>query len=164
MVFCTPKNRISTILMDRGIFLKACNFCAYQERTQDEVRRKLQEWKIYGEPAEEIISELIQENFLNEERFSKIFAGSKFRVKKWGKRKILLELKRRGLTDYCIKKGMAEIDEEEYLLVLQALLHKKLHSLRAESNPFVKNQKAAKYAMQKGYESNLIWEILKKND
>ncbi len=164
MVFCTPKNLISTILMDRGIFLKACNFCVYQERTQDEVRQKLQEWHTYGEPAEEIISELIQENFLNEERFSKVYAGSKFRVKKWGRRKILLELKKRGLTDYCIKKGMSEIDEEEYFLVLQALLHKKLHSLRTESNPFVKNQKAAKYAMQKGYESNLIWEILKKND
>lgn len=150
--------------MDRDVFLKACNFCVYQERTQDEVRQRLKEWSVYGEEAELIISELIQENFVNEERFSKVFAGSKFRVKKWGRIKIRLELKKRRLTEYCIKKGMAEIDEEEYYLVLQALLHKKLHSLRTESNPFIKNQKAAKYAIQKGYESGLIWEILKKNN
>lgn len=164
MVFCSLKNGISIILMDRDVFLKACNFCVYQERTQDEVRQRLKEWSVYGEEAELIISELIQENFVNEERFSKVFAGSKFRVKKWGRIKIRLELKKRRLTEYCIKKGMAEIDEEEYYLVLQALLHKKLHSLRTESNPFIKNQKAAKYAIQKGYESGLIWEILKKNN
>lgn len=147
--------------MDKNILLKACNYCAYQERTHDEVRQRLKDWNVFGDEAEEIISELITENFINEERFAKIYAGSKFRVKKWGRNKILQELKRRKLSDYCIKKGLEEIDEEEYFLVLQALLHKKLHSLRTEPNEFIRNKKAADYAMRKGFEGDLVWEILK---
>ncbi len=147
--------------MDKQILLKACNFCAYQERTQDEVRQKLKDWKVFDHEAEDIIAELITENFINEERFAKIYAGSKFRVKKWGRNKILGELKRRGLSDYCISSGMKEIDAEEYFLVLQALLHKKLHSLRSETNEFVKKKKAADYAMRKGFEGDLVWDVLK---
>jgi regulatory protein len=147
--------------MDKNILLKACNYCAYQERTQDEVRQRLKDWNVFGDDAEEIIAELITENFLNEERFAKTYAGSKFRVKKWGRNKILQELKRRNLSDYCIKKGLEEIDEEEYFLVLQALLHKKLHSLRTEPNEFIKKKKASEYAMRKGFEGDLVWEILK---
>ncbi|MGR3811670.1 regulatory protein RecX [Jiulongibacter sp. NS-SX5] len=147
--------------MDKLILLKACNYCAYQERTHDEVRQRMADWKVYGDEAEEIIAELITENFLNEERFAKTYAGSKFRVKKWGRNKILQELKRRKLSDYCIKKGMEEIDDEEYFLVLQALLHKKLHNLRTETNEFIRNKKAADYAMRKGFEAGLIWDILR---
>ena len=150
--------------MDRNIFLKACNFCAYQERTQDEVRKRLKEWHVFGDEAEETITELIGENYINEERFAKIYAGSKFRVKKWGRIKIQQELKIKRLTPYCIKKGMQEIDTEEYYIVLQALLHKKLHALRSEINSFVRKQKAATYAVRKGYESQLIWEILEEID
>ncbi len=147
--------------MDKQILLKACNFCAYQERTQDEVRQKLKDWKVFDHEAEDIIAELITENFINEERFAKTYAGSKFRVKKWGRNKILGELKRRGLSDYCISSGMKEIDAEEYFLVLQALLHKKLHSLRSETNEFVKKKKAADYAMRKGFEGDLVWDVLR---
>ncbi|MCR9065538.1 MAG: RecX family transcriptional regulator [Cytophagales bacterium] len=147
--------------MDKQILLKACNFCAYQERTQDEVRQKLKDWKVFDHEAEDVIAELITENFINEERFAKTYAGSKFRVKKWGRNKILGELKRRGLSDYCISSGMKEIDAEEYFLVLQALLHKKLHSLRSETNEFVKKKKAADYAMRKGFEGDLVWDVLR---
>ncbi|MFT5883583.1 MAG: regulatory protein [Arcticibacterium sp.] len=150
--------------MDNKIFLKACNFCVYQERTQDEVRTRLKEWQVYGDEVEEIIAKLILENFISEERFAKIYAGSKFRVKKWGKRKILQELKFKRLSPYCIKKGLQEIDDDEYYLVLQALLHKKLHALRNETNSFVRKQKASVYAFRKGYESQLIWEILEHID
>ncbi len=147
--------------MDKQILLKACNFCAYQERTQNEVRQKLKDWKVFDHEAEDIIAELITENFINEERFAKTYAGSKFRVKKWGRNKILGELKRRGLSDYCISSGMKEIDAEEYFLVLQALLHKRLHSLRSETNEFVKKKKAADYAMRKGFEGDLVWDVLR---
>ncbi len=146
--------------MDRSIYLKACSYCAYQERTQNEVRERLKDWHVFGEEAEEIISELIQENFINEERFAKVYAGSKFRVKKWGKLKIRRALYLKQISDYCILKGMAEIDEEEYKLVLQALIYKKIHSLKAIENQFERNRKVANYVIQKGYESPLIWEIL----
>lgn len=147
--------------MDKQVLLKACSFCAYQERTQAEVREKLNGWKVYGDEAEEIIVELIQENFLNEERFAKVYAGSKFRVKKWGRNKIKMAMKLKKLSDYCIQKGLEEIDEKEYFLVLQALLHKKLHSVRAEPNEYIRKKKAADYAMRKGYEGDLVWDVLR---
>lgn len=147
--------------MDRPTFLKAASFCAYQERTQDEVRQRLKEWNTWGDEAEEIISELIQENFLNEERFAKTFAGSKFRVKKWGRRKIMFELKKRRLSDYCIKAGMNEIDDEDYYETLKTLIEKKKHDYRKEENEYKLNQKVATFLVGKGYESGLIWEILR---
>lgn len=146
--------------MDRNIFLKACSYCAYQERTQDEVRERLKKWKVWGEEAEEIISELIQENFLNEERFAKVFAGSKFRVKKWGRRKIEMELKRRRLSPYCIRQGMAEIEDDSYRQALTELLEKKARLLN-EKDIFLKRQKLYRYAAGKGYEGGLIGEVLK---
>lgn len=147
--------------MDRPIFLKAASFCAYQERTQDEVRQRLKDWNVWGDEAEEIIGELIVENFINEERFAKVFAGSKFRVKKWGRRKIMFELKKRRLSDYCIKAGMNEIDEEDYYETLKTLIEKKKHDYRKEENEYKLNQKVAQFLVGKGYESGLVWEILR---
>lgn len=147
--------------MDRPIFLKAASYCAYQERTQDEVRQRLKDWNVWGDEAEEIIGELIVENFLNEERFAKTFAGSKFRVKKWGRRKIMFELKKRKLSDYCIKAGMSEIDDEDYYETLKTLIEKKKQDYRSEKNEYKLNQKVAQFAVGKGYESTLIWEILR---
>ncbi len=146
--------------MERDVFLKICNFCVYQERSQEEIRQKLATWNISGDEAEEIISELITENFLNEERFAKQYAGGKFRVKKWGRLKIRSELKRKSITDKCIQIALKEIDEEDYFLVLQALLFKKMHALKTEQNLFLRKSKAASYALQKGFESHLIREVL----
>jgi regulatory protein len=146
--------------MDNKIFLKACSYCAYQERTHQEVRERLSEWHVWGDESEEIISKLIEENFLNEERFAKAFAGGKFRVKKWGRRKILFELKARKLSPYCIKVAMQEISDEDYWETLQELASKKLNDLRTERSVPVKNQKIARYLMGKGYESDLIWEAI----
>src|ERR1700742_4248902 len=93
--------------------VKAEAWCAYQERCQQEVRDKLYSWGLHNAEVEPVIAELISKNFLNEERFAKAFAGGKFRIKKWGRVNIRLELKRRKLSEYCIKKGLAEIDEDD---------------------------------------------------
>ena len=95
--------------------LKAAGYCAYQERCHEEVREKLSEWGIYGEDAGNILLQLIGQNYLNEERFAKAFAGGKFRTKRWGRIKITLELKARKVSDYCIHDAMKEIDEELYI-------------------------------------------------
>ena len=145
----------------KQFLVKAANFCVYQERTQAEVRERLREWQVLGDEAEAIIAYLISENYLNEERFAKTFAGGKFRVKKWGRQKIKHELKLRRLSTYCINVAMAEIDDEEYIETLKELLEKKQRELRTESNPLVKKQKMARYAMSKGYENELIWQIIK---
>jgi regulatory protein len=86
--------------------IKAQMSCAYQERCQQEIRDKLYEWGLHSNEVENIIADLISTNFLNEERFAKAFAGGKFRIKKWGKVKIKIELKKRKISDYCIRKGL----------------------------------------------------------
>lgn len=151
------------IIMDRLLLQKAASFCAYQERTQDEVRCRLQKWGVTGDEAEEIITELIIQKYLSEERFAQTYAGSKFRQKNWGRLKIKLELNRRGLTEYTINKGMSEITDEDYEKSLNELLFKKKTLLqRTESNPLKLKQKLVRFALGKGYESDLVWKMIDK--
>ncbi len=140
---------------------KLMKYCAYQERTHQEAREKLHELGVYGDDAEVLIVQLIEENFLNEERYAKAFAGGKFRVMHWGRQKILYALKQKKISDYCIKKGMAEIEEADYLATLQKLLQKKYTALASqEPNQAVLKQKIALYLTSKGFESELIWREL----
>lgn len=144
--------------MDRLILQKAASYCAYQERTQDEVKQRLKKWDVWGEEADEIIAELISMNYLSEERFAKTYAGGKFRVKNWGRMKIRQELHRRGLSEYSIQKGMNEIQDEAYVAGLKELLgKKKLLLAKTETDPFKLKQKLARFALGKGYESELVW-------
>lgn len=134
-------------------------FCAYQERTQQEVRERLKEWGIFGDDAEEVIAELIQQNYLNEERFAKSFAGGKFRVKGWGRRKIKQQLQQRGISGYNLDQAMKEIAPDDYRETLTDLLEKKRQSL-SDDNPLIVKQKLVRYALSKGYESELIFTVL----
>lgn len=147
--------------MDRLILQKAASYCAYQERTQDEVKQRLKKWNVWGDEADEIIAELISMNYLSEERFAKTYAGGKFRIKNWGRMKIRQELNRRGLSTYSIEKGMDEIADEDYVAGLQELLAKKRNLLsKTETDPFKLKQKLARFALGKGYESELVWKEL----
>ncbi len=147
--------------MDRLILQKAASYCAYQERTQDEVKQRLKKWNVWGDEADEIIAELISMNYLSEERFAKTYAGGKFRVKNWGRMKIRQELNRRGLSSYSIEKGMNEIGDADYVAGLRELLSKKRNLLsKTETDPFKLKQKLARFALGKGYESELVWKEL----
>lgn len=143
--------------------LRLQRYCVYQDRCHSEVEDKLREIGIYGESADEIVIELINENFLNEERFARSYARGKFRLKKWGRMKIQQNLKMKKVSKYCIKKGMLEIEEPEYMEVLEKILIKKLGEYKAP-NFYQKKQKAGKYAIIKGYESSLVWNILSQFD
>ncbi len=147
-------------MIRKDMLVKAANYCAYQERTQAEVRERLQQWGVFGDEAEEIIVYLIEENYLNEGRFAKIFAGGKFRVKHWGRKKILHELKARKLSPHAIREAMAEIEDNDYLATLNELISKKRHELRTEKHPQILKQKLARFAIGKGYESDLVWEVI----
>ena len=136
------------------------HYCAYQERCQQEVRNKLYELGGYPNDIEQIIAELIEKNFLNEERFAKAFAGGKFRIKKWGKVKIISQLKFKQISAYCIKAALQQIDEDDYLQTLKMVLLKKNKNYAAASP--MQKQQLAKYAMQKGFEPDLTWKELKK--
>ena len=138
-------------------------YCAYQERTQQEARDKFYELGLHQREVEFGISALIEEGFLNEERFSIAFAGGKFRVKQWGKNKIKDALRQRKISDYCIRKALAGIDDVEYLKTLAKVINTKSRLVK-ESNAFKRNYKIAQYAISRGFENDLVWDILKSDD
>lgn len=135
--------------------LKAQRFCAYQDRCHQEVRFKLLEWGVFGDDLENVLMELIQERFLDEERFARSFTRGKFRIKQWGRIRILQELKRRDISDYCIRAGMSEIEEEDYIQTLFSILEKKHKLLPEEMPPFEKTQKLVRHALTRGFEPEL---------
>ena len=142
--------------------LKIASYCAYQERCQQEVKTKLYSYDLFTNEVGELLAWLITENFVNEERFAKAFAGGKFRVKKWGKFKITQALKQKDISDYCIKKGLEEIGTEDYWFTIKELAIKKTneYSLRI-SNQYQLKDKTAKHIISKGFEPNLVWDALK---
>ncbi len=153
--------------MSSSDILKLRHYCAYQERCHMEVREKCRELKLYGEEAEAAIAHLVEEGFLNEERYAKAFAGGKFRMQQWGKKKISQALKQKQISDYCIRKGLAEIDAGAYEQTLMNLAERKYASLRSEQ--YLKRRyKTLQYLLQKGYEHELaqdaIEQIAKKED
>lgn len=142
---------------------KIYNFCAYQERTQKEVRNRLYEYGLGATEIEAMIADLISENFINEERFALSFAGGKFRIKKWGRLKIISELKSKGLSDYCLRQAIKAIDEDEYNDTLLYLIDKKA-LLEKEKDIFRKKNKIASYVISKGYEPDIVWNTLNNLD
>jgi regulatory protein len=140
-------------------FEKIKNWCAYQERSQQEARDKLYEYGLYKEDVEQSISKLINENFLNEERYAIAFAGGKFRIKKWGRQKIKAELRMRKVSDYCIHKALKQIGDNDYLSALEWVITKKLKLVK-EPNKIKKHYKILQYASSRGYEKDLIMDVL----
>lgn len=138
---------------------KAEHYCAYQERSQYEVRGKLIEWGCYGDDLEEVIVVLIDGNFLNEERFAKAYAGGKFRMKQWGRLKIKQGLQLKKISSYCIKKGLETISDEDYEQTLLHLLEKKKGEI-SEKNPLKLQYKLAAYLQSRGFEPELVWALI----
>jgi regulatory protein len=142
---------------------KAESYCAYQERSQQEVRNRLYDWGLHEQEVEEIISELIQENFLNEERFALAYTMGKFRIKGWGKIKIRQGLKLKRVPSKMIIKALNAIDQDDYIEKLKGLIEKK-QAIINESDPFKMRFLLSRYAAQKGYEMDLIGDVIKGED
>lgn len=140
---------------------KIRHYCAYQERNHVETREKLYGYGLRKHEVDDILASLINDNFLNEERYALAFAGGKFRMKQWGRVKIKYALKLHSVSDYCIRKALASINEEEYALVLEKLFHTKLTSCRFDKNVFTKKRKVRQYLVQKGFEQGLVDELIK---
>jgi regulatory protein len=149
-------------LTPKQALVKMMKYCAYQERSQHEVRQKLYEHGLYSSEVEEIISELIVEGFVNEERFAIAFAGGKFRVKAWGRIKIKHALQQHKISEYCMKKAMQSIEEVEYLESLKMILQSKWNKLKGKTD-FERKNLTARFAQTKGYESELIWQLLRED-
>lgn len=156
-----PKKK--RITDEKTALAKAEHFCAYQERSQQEVRNKLYEIGMYPTGVESVISQLITGNFLNEERFAKAYTQGKFNLKAWGRIKIKQGLKLKQVPDKLINKALLSIDGDEYLSTLHKLLDKKQQQI-AEKDPYKRRYKLMQYAMSRGYESDLINDVLKANE
>lgn len=140
--------------------LKLQHYCAWQERCHSEVKEKLGEMGLKETAAAEILARLIEENYLNEERFAKTYAGSKFRMKQWGRRRIIQALKQKQVSEYCIRKGLEEIDAVQYKRTMEELAQKKWTALKTEKNIYAKMAKTRNYLLQKGFEADLVMEHL----
>lgn len=142
---------------------KAESYCAYQERAQQEVRDKLYDWGLHHNDVESIISYLIEENYLNEERFATAYVHGKFRIKGWGKVKIKQGLKQKRVSPPLIKIALNQLNAEEYTAKLIEVLEKKNRLIR-ENDPFKRRNKLFQYALGRGFENQLILEALTDND
>lgn len=136
------------------------NYCAYQERCHKEVEQKLFDLKMIPAAKEHIILHLMQHNFLNEERYAKAFVRGKFTIKKWGRIKIINNLKFKNISAYNIKTALKEINEDDYYSTLKSIAEKK-GVLIKESNSFKKRNKLSTFLISKGYESSLVFDLVK---
>ncbi|WP_298900827.1 regulatory protein RecX [uncultured Psychroserpens sp.] len=135
-------------------------YCAYQERCHKDVTQKLYEMRMIPEARDQIIVHLLQHNFLNEERFARAFVRGKFRIKKWGKQRLQLELKRRDINKTLISIALNEIDEQDYYDTFHALAEKKVMTIK-DSNVQKKRKKLADYLLYRGWESHLVYEKIR---
>jgi len=142
---------------------KAENYCAFQERSQQEVRQKLYVWGLEYMDVENLLAELINEGFINEERFAIAYAGGRHRMKKWGKYKIKQGLKQKAVSEPLIRIALEGLDPEEYRENLLQLLIKKAGTL-GEKDPLKRKMRLQNYALSKGYEQSLTIELLNDNE
>ena len=140
---------------------KMKHYCSYQERCHSEVVEKLYELGVWKKEHDEILSNLIEESYLNEERFAIAFARGRFNIKQWGRVKIKYELKQKRVSEYSIKKALSGIEEATYLSVLKKLADTKYAALKGEQY-MVRKKKTMDYLMGKGYEMNLILAAVEK--
>ncbi len=154
------KQNNSTTFTVNEIRDKLAKYCAYQDRCHWEVENKLREFNLIPEGKDEIIIYLIQQNFLNEERFAKSFVRGKFNQKNWGKIKIRIELKKRKIPPKLIEMALAEIDEKDYLETLKHLTEKKKRELKQEKESWKKKAKIRNYLVQKGFENEIVMEFI----
>ncbi|MEM7084858.1 MAG: regulatory protein RecX [Bacteroidota bacterium] len=136
-------------------------YCAYQERCHKEVRQKLRDMGMIPDAADHVIHHLLQHNFLNETRFAQAFARGKFRTKKWGKNRIIRELKMRDISEFNLKLALKEIPEEDYFHTFHELMEKRIAQVDSEKNIHKKKKKIADYLLYRGWEPHLIWEKLR---
>ena len=135
------------------------NFCAYQDRSYREVAEKLKTFDLNQTDEKEILDALIEEKFLDENRYVNSFVRGKLNLKKWGKVKIEMRLRREGIPETLIRKALGDINKDEYTLILKQLIEKKMKGISSKNKQELK-YKAATYAIQKGYETELVWKVV----
>ena len=140
---------------------KSKEFCVYRERCHSEVKEKIYGLGLHQKEVDEILSTLIAENFLNEERFAIQYAGGKFRINQWGRVKIKYALRQKQVSDYCIKKALSSIAEKDYMQTIQKLSDQKRKTLKREKNVLIIKRKLLTFLLQRGFEGELVSNVIK---
>ncbi len=156
-------NRKVKSISKQEALAKAMRYCAYQERCHYEVSTKLSNLALDNSVIEEVMAKLIEEGFLNEERYAKVFAEGKFHLKKWGKLKIQKALVDKRVSETCISRGLDEIPEQDYHDTLEELIRKKGPEIKS-SNDYQWKHKLATFVIRKGYEPELVWNMVRSID
>lgn len=143
-------------------YKRATFYCAYQERTQQHVRDKLYSFGLYSDQVDELICKLIVNNYINEERYAKAYAGGKFRIKKWGRNKIKANLKFEGISEYCIKIALKEIPFDDYEKTMRIIIDDRLQKEK-EKNQLKRKYKVVSYLISRGFETDLVWDLVNAN-
>lgn len=136
------------------------NFCTLQDRCQFDVIQKMKEWGLLELTQDHVLEILITDKYIDEERYAQSFCRGKFRIKKWGRMKITSELRKKQISNICINKGLKEIEDKEYEILLNNLLEKKNNSLK-DKNHFARKKKIASFLIQRGFEGNLVWDKIR---
>jgi regulatory protein len=153
------KNKYNLEIDRSRIIDKMQKYCAYQERAESEVVDKLKKYELNGVELDEIISQLKEQGYLDNQRFAKVYAGGKFRNNQWGKIRIRYELQRKAINEQVIEEALESIDQGDYRRTIHDLIRKKKKSIR-EQNPYIRKNKLAQYMFTKGFESELVCDIL----
>jgi len=135
------------------------NYCVYQDRCHKEVEHKMREYNLITEAREMILLSLMKDNFLNEERFAKSFAHGKFRIKSWGKQRIIRELKFKDISAYNIKTALKEIASDDYLETIYRITENR-NKVISETNSYKRKKKLIDFLMRKGFENDLIFKVV----
>lgn len=138
---------------------KLINYCVYQDRCHAEVEQKMREFVLIPEAKEEIILYLLKENYLNEERFTRSYIRGKFYIKNWGKTKIKIHLKQKGITEKLITKCFDEIDNDDYLKII-AKLYENHFSKQKGLQEYQKKSKTIKHLLSRGFEYENILQVI----
>jgi len=140
------------------LYDNARKYCAYQERCIYDLKKKLMEWNASEKTIASIVKQLEQEGFINEERYAVSFAIGKLRNNKWGKNKIYYALSKKNIPEIYVEMGLNEIDQEEYINTLKSVLASKKIN---DTDEFRRNNKLVRFAVQKGYQSDLVWKVVR---
>lgn len=140
---------------------KAKQYCDYSERCIEDVKEKLKSWSAHPDIIDKVIHQLEKENYIDEDRYVRTFALSKLRHNNWGRNKILAALRQKKIPDLIIQIGLQEIEGEEYLSTLKKILSSKKID---EKNPQIKKTKLAQYAIQKGFQPSIVWQVINQAD
>ena len=157
-----PKKPAQPLTPDQ-VLDKMAKYCAYQERCVKDVRDKLKTFDLPQAEKDKILDYLLDNRFVNDERFAKSFVRGKVNQSGWGLNKIRFHLVQKGIVKELIDKALGQTDEAVYRQRLIDILRTKAKTVKAE-NDFEKKRKLAAYAMQKGFEGSLVWEVLKELD